>query len=215
LDSRSRILSTATRLFAQQGFAGVSLQNIAERVGITKPSLLYHFPSKDRLREEVLGEAFEHWATRLPGLLRAVTSGADQFEALMDELTTFFRDDPDRTHLIVRELLDRPEETRIRLADSLAPLVRLVADTMRKGQAVGILNREVDPEAFVLNMICLTVSMRVAAPVIEPIIASAEESPLARLERELRRMAFTSIFRDPTRAPLREVPDQSRSQKER
>ena len=215
MDSRSRILRTATRLFAQQGFSGVSLQNIAERVGITKPSLLYHFPSKDRLREEVLGDAFEHWATRLPGLLRAVTSGTGQFEALMDELTTFFRDDPDRTHLIVRELLDRPEETRLRLAVSLAPLVRLVADTMRKGQAVGILRPDVDPEAFVLNMICLTVSMRVAAPVIEPIITSDDESPLARLERELRRMAFTSIFTDPTRAPAGRVPAALASSNER
>jgi len=215
VDNRSRILEAATRLFAQQGFAGVSLRSIAERVGISKPSLLYHFPSKDRLREEVLGGVFDHWARRLPGLLRAVTSGEDQFEALMTELTSFFREDPDTTQLILRELLDRPEEMRSRLAASMRPLVMLVADAMRKGQAVGTLRADVDPEAFVLHMIGSTVATLVAAPVIAPIVETDGESVLDRQERELRRMAFTSLFPDPLRAPSMRTAGRVRPSKER
>ncbi len=215
MDAKTRILRTATQLFAQQGFAGVSLQNIAERVGITKPSLLYHFPSKDHLREQVLGEAFEYWAKRLPGLLRAVTSGTDQFEALMNELIAFFREEPDRTHLIVRELLDRPAETRKRLGDSLSPLVSLVADAMRKGQEAGTLRAGVDPEAFVLHMIGVAVSMRIAAPIIEPIVGKAGDDGSRRLEAELRRMAFTSLFPDLRGTSGGKTPANGRSTKQR
>lgn len=197
MDSRGRILETATRLFARQGFASVSLRAIAERVGMTKPSLLYHFPSKDRLREEVLGEVFEHWTTRLPNLLRAVTTGSGQFEALMDELTAFFREDADRAHLLLRELLDRPEEMRTRVATSLRPLVTLVAGAVRKGQSAGILRRDVDPEAFVLHMIGSTIATVVALPLVEPILATGGERAMQRQERELRRMAYTSLFSSP------------------
>lgn len=199
MDNRGRILETATRLFARQGFAGVSLRSIAERVGITKPSLLYHFPSKDQLREEVLGDVFEHWTTRLPNLLRAVTSGTGQFEALMDELVAFFREDTDRAHLLLREFMDRPEEMRKRVGASLRPLVVLVADTMRRGQAAGTLLGDVDPEAFVLHMIGSTIALVVAVPVIEVILATEGTTALDRQERELRRIAYTSLFPNPGR----------------
>jgi AcrR family transcriptional regulator len=199
VDNRSKILEAAARLFARQGFSGVSLQAIAERVGITKPSLLYYFPSKEDLREKVLVELFGHWATRLPNLLRAVTTGEGQFEALMDELTGFFREDPDRARLLIREIMDRPEEMRASISASLGPLVTLVADTMRKGQRSGLLRDDVDPEAYVLNAIGNAMASVVAASVVEPIIGADGESAVGRLERELRRAAHSSLFSDPVR----------------
>lgn len=204
VNSKARILETATRLFAQQGFAGVSLQSIAERVGMSKPSLLYHFPSKDKLREGVLADVFEHWTTRLPSLLRAVTSGPGQFHALMEELVSFFTEDRDRAHLLLRELLDRPVEMKARISSSLKPLVTLVAEAIRKGQSAKVLRAEVDPEAFVLHMIALTIAMVVALPAIEPIAGEDEPRALARQEHELQRIAFTSLFSAPdgaTRTP--------------
>lgn len=216
MDSRSKILETAARLFARQGFAGVSIQAIADRVGISKPSLLYHFPSKEDLRENVLVELFAHWATRLPNLLRAVTTGEGQFEALMDELTSFFREDPDRARLLIREILDRPNEMRASIASSLEPLVTLVADTMRAGQRSGLLRQEVDPEAYVLIAISTTMASVVAASVVEPILDDGGKSAVVRLERELRRVAHSSLFTDPERgAPRRRQSGRARPSAER
>ncbi|WP_329407486.1 TetR family transcriptional regulator [Nocardia vinacea] len=45
-DSRARILQTALDLFAESGYHTVSVREIAERVGLTKTAVLYHFPSK-------------------------------------------------------------------------------------------------------------------------------------------------------------------------
>lgn len=167
---------------------------------MSKPSLLYHFASKDKLREEVLGDVFDHWTTRLPNLLRAVTSGPGQFDALMDELTSFFTEDRDRAHLLLRELLDRPEEMKRKIAGSLQPLVTLVADSIRKGQAAGIVRPDVDAESFVLHMLGLTISMVVSLPTIESFSDASAPTALARQERELRRIAFTSLFSNPPEA---------------
>ncbi|HYA68130.1 MAG TPA: TetR/AcrR family transcriptional regulator, partial [Acidimicrobiales bacterium] len=46
-DTRQRILDVALDLFTEQGFDGTSLRQIAERLGVTKAALYYHFESKD------------------------------------------------------------------------------------------------------------------------------------------------------------------------
>lgn len=52
--TRERILSTSLTLFAEQGFDGTSLQQIADRLGLTKAALYYHFRSKDDLLDALL-----------------------------------------------------------------------------------------------------------------------------------------------------------------
>jgi AcrR family transcriptional regulator len=46
-DTRARIQQVALELFAEQGYERTSLREIAERLGVTKAALYYHFKSKD------------------------------------------------------------------------------------------------------------------------------------------------------------------------
>ncbi|MEV1171487.1 TetR family transcriptional regulator [Nonomuraea sp. NPDC049784] len=72
-DTRSRILQVALDLFAAQGYHATSIREIAERLGLTKTAVLYHFPSKDEivaaLAEPLLTdmEAAIDAANRAPG----------------------------------------------------------------------------------------------------------------------------------------------------
>lgn len=52
--TRTDILSAAARLFAERGFANVSIREICEAAGITPPTLYYYFGNKDRLFETVI-----------------------------------------------------------------------------------------------------------------------------------------------------------------
>jgi AcrR family transcriptional regulator len=47
VSTRERILDVALELFTKQGFDGTSLREIAEKLGVTKAALYYHFASKD------------------------------------------------------------------------------------------------------------------------------------------------------------------------
>src|SRR5512132_897433 len=48
-DTRERIQAIALELFAEQGYEKTSLREIAERLGVTKAALYYHFKSKDEI----------------------------------------------------------------------------------------------------------------------------------------------------------------------
>ncbi len=53
-DTRERILQTALDLFIEQGYDKASLREIAERVGVTKAALYYHFASKEEIFRTLL-----------------------------------------------------------------------------------------------------------------------------------------------------------------
>ena len=47
--TRDGILAVASKLFAEKGFAGTALQDIAEKMGITRAAVYHHFKSKDEV----------------------------------------------------------------------------------------------------------------------------------------------------------------------
>ncbi|MFC6086401.1 TetR/AcrR family transcriptional regulator [Sphaerisporangium aureirubrum] len=53
-DTRQRIQAAARELFARQGVHKTSLQEIADRLGITKPALYYHFASREELVRSII-----------------------------------------------------------------------------------------------------------------------------------------------------------------
>jgi AcrR family transcriptional regulator len=54
--SREKIIQSATETFAQKGFRGAKMADIAKAAGLTEPGLLHHFPSKTHVWMEVLKE---------------------------------------------------------------------------------------------------------------------------------------------------------------
>jgi AcrR family transcriptional regulator len=55
-DTRSRIQEIALELFTEQGYEATSLREIAERLGVTKAALYYHFKSKDEIAASFLAD---------------------------------------------------------------------------------------------------------------------------------------------------------------
>jgi len=67
---RDEVVRAATRLFTERGIRGVSLQNIADEVGLTKGALYHYFSSRDDLLRHVFGD----WITQEIISLRQQTS---------------------------------------------------------------------------------------------------------------------------------------------
>ncbi len=157
---RDRILREATALMAARGYAGTSIGAVAAAAGISKPTLVYHFGSKEGLRDAVLTALVSHWQAEIPRLMAAATgSSGSRIDALVGALLDFFRQRPELARLVLRELLDRPEEMGARLRAGLRPWTVLIPEAVRVGQGSGLLRARVDPEAFTVLVISAAVGV--------------------------------------------------------
>ena len=198
-----QIVKHATRLFAARGFFGASLRDIAKAVGIRKPSLLYHFPSKDELRQSVLEQMLARWNEAVPKLLRAAASGQEQFDAILQETIKFFCADPDRARLLLRELLDRPAEMAPLIEEHVEPLARIVSDYIRNCQDQGRVRKDVDPEAYimsVINLVLCGIAIHGVSHQLLPPTQRTDSQPVVpqRYLDEMLRIAKSSLFVTPT-----------------
>ena len=199
VDVRERILEQSTRLFAQRGFDGTSLQAIADAVGVRKPSVLYHFDSKEAIRDQVITDLLSHFRDEIPRRLAAARGGLDRFAATVTALVDFFAEDADRARLVLREVLNQPEVTRERLLEHLRPWVHLVTDAIRLGQQTGRVRAEVDPEAYVLQVVVMVLGTVASGDVSGALLGRDGDTGLERRIGELIRMARTALFVDATR----------------
>ena len=197
VDMSEQILKAATRLFAVNGFAATSIQAVADRVGIRKQSLLYHFSSKEKLRIAVIEAIFSHWKEVVPAALVQATTGVGRLESALRVFIDFFVEDKARAQLVIREIMDRPRDMEIMLKDHLSPWIGLVTQYIRKGQRRGEVYAEVDPESYVIQSAILAICIIAASGVLSAVYPEEQkqERVLERLVCEIIRLTKAGLFK--------------------
>ena len=88
-DTRDRIRATALEIFSERGWEGATLREIADRLGITRPALYYHFASKEAILDSIHDELARsvdeiiEWAGTQPAGVATRASVLDRLSALM------------------------------------------------------------------------------------------------------------------------------------
>jgi AcrR family transcriptional regulator len=134
---RDQILDEATELFARQGYDGTSLNDIAAGVGIKRPSLLHHFPSKDALYGEVFEKMLSEWLERVEETISTPGSGWERFSAVLTSGFDLFVDNPSYVRLMRREALEGGDRLGIDLIGVVTPLFDAAVDWLEEEMSAG------------------------------------------------------------------------------
>ncbi len=146
----TRILDVAEDLFAQQGYEGTSLRQIAKGAGLREPGLYNHFSSKQALYEAVLYRALNPMAEAMAEQLNRA-SGLRDYTDLPSAMTDLLLEHPQMASLFQQALQGDPDSLGNKLVQGW--LDTLFDQGMRSVADMG--GVDTDWETLALNIIAM------------------------------------------------------------
>ncbi|MCB2115124.1 MAG: TetR family transcriptional regulator C-terminal domain-containing protein [Rhodobacteraceae bacterium] len=134
--NRQTILEAALEVFSQYGYRGATLDQIAEVAGLSKPNLLYYFPSKEAIHIALLSGQMDTWLDPL----RALDPGGDPVTEIMGYVhrkLDLSRDYPRESRLFANEILQGAPRMMEALQGDLKSLVDEKAAVLARWAAEG------------------------------------------------------------------------------
>lgn len=137
--SREKILDVAEVLFARQGFAGISMNDVASPVGLSKSSLFHHFSGKMELYAEVCERVLGRIAARVLPALEGTGPCGEKLDAAVGSLCDVLSEHPHTARLLLRalvedELFEADRADRLEAAEgALLELVSALTTLMGEG----------------------------------------------------------------------------------
>jgi TetR/AcrR family transcriptional regulator len=152
--NRELILDAALEVFSVHGFRGATLDQIAEGAGLSKPNLLYYFPSKEEVHKALLTGLLDTWLDPL----RAMDPGGVPLTEVMGYVRRkldLARDFPRESRLFAGEILQGAPRMRTAIEGDLRQLVEDKAAVLRRWMDEGRIAR-VDPVHLIFSIWALT-----------------------------------------------------------
>lgn len=145
LEAREKILETATRLFAEQGYDNTSLSQVARQAKVSKALIFWHFDCKEKLYRSALRKTLEPYfidVEDLEGL-----GEKEQIERLIDQFYDFVRDNLYSVRFFMSLTLraEQPDEGLSRVNELYRAFRSSFADVIERGRARGMFGNTIDP----------------------------------------------------------------------
>lgn len=113
-DRKTAILEAAANLFAERGYAAVSIRDLARATQITPATLYHHFPDKDAIYVATLHHVFSDKAAAVASVVKGEVAPEVKLERLIVWLVRQFSENPTMARLLQHELLSN-DDARIRI----------------------------------------------------------------------------------------------------
>ncbi len=148
-----QIIQEATRLFAERGFSGTSLKDIADATGLTRPALYHYVKNKDELLEKLVLELVQEPAHTLRAIREDPrTSSLEKLRRMAYEVALRQATEPDRFKLLVRSEADLPPTLAELHLSGRREVLREIVLVIESGISAGEL-RAVQPRIAALSVL--------------------------------------------------------------
>jgi AcrR family transcriptional regulator len=165
-ESIRRILDAAMEVFAQEGFAGARVDEIAKRAGVNKAMVYYRIGDKNTLYTEVLHNVFGNMADRIANNIRENDPPEEKLRTYISNLTRTIEKHPYLPNLMMREISSGGRKFSELMAKDLASIVAKLGEVLNEGVKKSVF---IETKPFILHMMVVgaIVLFRASVPIRE------------------------------------------------
>ncbi|MEP2716113.1 TetR family transcriptional regulator C-terminal domain-containing protein [Pseudophaeobacter sp.] len=152
--NRAAILEAALEVFSAHGFRGATVDQIASQAGLSKPNLLYYFPSKEAMFTALLSELLDTWLDPM----REIDADGDPLEeilAYVQRKLQMSRDYPRESRLFANEIVQGAPRMLDALSTDLRDLLTEKEAVLNNWMAAGKIN-QTHPKHLMFSIWALT-----------------------------------------------------------
>jgi AcrR family transcriptional regulator len=137
--AQEEILRAAVTLFSKKGYAGTGVQEILDEVGLSKPTLYYHFESKAGLFRAIVNHAYDDAYRLMRSAVNAAEDMEEKLVAAADALFRFTLANQDLTRLMFATVFAGSEEIPPEVLNEAKRRrnLEVVEEVLRRGQRQG------------------------------------------------------------------------------
>ena len=171
--TREKIKAAALELFAQHGFAGTTLNQIAEKVGIKAPSLFSHFKGKEELFLTIFQEVNQQIVEHVRLLVSGQEEGtvAKRLELIFRRNCQFYMENEARTRFLKQTMVTPPPFGKEAILNDFFEAEQQLSATLTElfcqGVAEGVLS-DFPVERFLAAYYCMTDGVLMQINIYEP-----------------------------------------------
>lgn len=145
-DKRQMILDAAIKVFAETGYHGSRVSDIAREAGIAYGLVYHYFKNKEEILDTIFDEQWSAFLDAVDAIADGATSTEDKLLSIAGLILNAYRVRASWVKVLVFEIqrsqrFSRPEQLR-----AVESLFQIVARILREGQRSGALRSDLDPD---------------------------------------------------------------------
>lgn len=170
-ESREKILNTARRLFAEKGYAGCNVSDIARAAGMSQGNIYWYFPSKKEIFAAVLAEGFTDLGTVIAEAAAGTGSALEKLDFFLDRFFALMKDKGGEQFVSIVLTLTTQGWLPLKLAEFGLSSQEIGAGyhqalnvIFEQGHAEGVFTHDLDPDQMSMFLFAFTNGLMLMYP---------------------------------------------------
>ena len=168
----TRILDAAKDVFAEKGFAGARVDEIARRAGVNKAALYYHIGDKKALYADAFHNVIGTAAQRLIEGIKGAKSPEEKIKTYLKTLANTFDENPQVPRMLMREMASGGQNLPEIFFQDLFSIFRTLSGIIEEGKSKGVF---IDSPPLLVHF--MAIGATVIYKTIAPILLAAQQVP--------------------------------------
>lgn len=154
-DKKKSICIAAAKLFGEKGFERTSLDEVAEKAGVAKGTIFYHFQSKDRLFSELIKEGIYALTKKVDEASKMNIVMTDKIELIIEFHFAFFKEHRDICLMLLGQMGDFQKKWKNNVELIRGSYLKSMEEIINEAKKENVISPKIETESLIITLFSL------------------------------------------------------------